>query len=584
MGKIVLLPEQLVNQIAAGEVVERPLSVVKEVIENSIDAGATQITIELQKGGKSFIRVRDDGCGMEEDDIFLALERHATSKMVDLTDLKSIKTLGFRGEALPSIASVSRMRIASATTHGEGYFVEYAEGKLRSNGAIAMAKGTEITISNLFFNIPVRRKFLKSDDRELALIREMLQKMSVQYPHISFSLTHNDRKLFSYQKQNSKEERLLSIWNVSSDAIATISDDENGEQITVSVGTPFATFSGPSIVAVNGRIINDRRINGVVYRTFRETVGGAFSAPFALFLQLHSTYVDVNVHPSKLEVRFVEEKKLFVRIEQLLKSALNSFRESSDDGGTHGQPQGGAPTEYGKTTESVGVGPRAYPNQYGKTMDSKSYIREQTPLWNNEKEGEDFKTIFKDYAVHGTVFGLYIVVEMENTLYLIDQHASHERITFNKMKELVQRKSGLSQMFVTPTVLQLSPEEMVLLSENREVFDNLGFILEPFDEKTALLRGVPALGMEVEWTQLIKEMFGELKRDGDISAFNEEFLGFVATRACHASVRNNDTLNEGQIEALLKDINTSTALTCPHGRPFFFKITKDEIEKQVKRR
>ncbi|MCK5807970.1 DNA mismatch repair endonuclease MutL [bacterium] len=573
MGKIELLPEQLINKIAAGEVVERPLSVVKELIENSIDANASEITIELKKGGKALIKIRDDGDGMEESDIFLALERYATSKMVDLSDLKSIKTLGFRGEALPSIAAVSRMKVASATTHGEGYFIEYADSILRKNGATPMAKGTEITVANLFFNIPVRRKFLKSDDRELALVREMIQKIAVQYPHIAFTLIHNERKLFFYPQSSSKEQRLLTVWHVSKEAIATQSDDENNEQISVSVGTPFATFSGPSIVAVNGRIINDRRINGVVYRTFRETVGGAFSAPFALFLQLNPTSLDVNVHPTKLEVRFVDEKKLFVRIERLLKEALHSFRESAPIPPTVG------------TDLRVRSSGNGQPSEYGQTQRSNpTYIREQTPLWNNETEGEDFKTIFKNYAVHGTVFGLYIVVEMENTLYLIDQHASHERITFNKMKELVKRKSGLSQMFITPSVLQLSPEEMVLLSENSELFDNLGFILEPFDEKTALLRGVPALGMEVEWTQLVKEMFGELKRDGDISAFNEEFLGFVATRACHASVRNNDALNDGQIEALLKDINISNALTCPHGRPFFFKITKDEIEKQVKRR
>ncbi len=584
MGKITLLPEQIINRIAAGEVVERPVSVVKELVENSIDAAASSISVTLVNGGKSQIVVRDDGEGMDQDDIFLALERHATSKLVDIGDLRSIHTLGFRGEAIPSIAAVARLKISSARSHGEGYFVEYADGKLSKHGGASLAKGTEISVSNLFFTIPVRRKFLKSNEREFALVKELMQKMAVQYPEITFSLTHNQRRIFNYKTEKTRTARLLSVWNVAEHSVAVLEETSDIGHITVGVGTPFATFSGPSIVTVNGRIINDRRLNGVVYRTFRETVGGAFSAPFALFLELDPQTVDVNVHPAKLEVRFSEERALFAHIERLLKQALSSFRDSDSvfEKGSHSP-----------LTSKTNTGTDTATRFHRTTTDTNAvfpeFLKEQEPNLINRPvptvpQQDEFAIHFSNYKVHGTAFGLYLLVEMNDNLYLIDQHASHERITFNKMKEITARQSGLSQMFITPEPIQLSPEELIILREQHALFSQLGFVIEPFDESSALLRGVPALEMQTEWVPLIKEMLGELKHNGETSAFDEQFLGFIATKACHASVRHNDTLSPQQIEALLSDINNSQELTCPHGRPFFFKISRQDIEKQVERR
>ncbi len=651
MAKIKLLPDRLVNQIAAGEVVERPLSIVKELVENSIDAGATEIAVELKKGGKSSIIIRDNGCGMSEEDIYMSLERHATSKIDESSDLFAIETKGFRGEAIPSIASVSHFSVLSALSHGDGHRVVMKGGNFVESEPHSMARGTEIRVERLFFNMPVRKRFLKSDEAEYALIREFLQKCSVLYDKIGFTFISNSRKVFSFSSREDRELRLMRIWNAEKDDLRRVEKVIDDAMVTVVAGSPLKSFSGGSMVSVNGRIVSDRKINAVLYRVSRELVGGSFRATVFIDIELPFDRVDVNVHPSKLEIRFLDERAVLKGVEETIREAILSFRKSGGDedfsdflngpyisksqalqapsasyekpsqeslfswnreenrsdfnstGTRSGNYSAGkigdsSSFEYGKRGDSgyfsvgrndgLGTG-----NSFKSDFSESSSFRRPGNFNSEEKvQGEDqvrsgetsiFTTCFKNYRVVGRVFDLYIVVEMDDDVYFIDQHASHERITFKRLLSAMKQKSGLSQLSVAPEMVRLSPKELLVFKEHRSLLEEIGFVVEPFDEDSIVLRGVPALALVEDWSRLLKDMLNEIAEHGYASAWDEKFLHFVATRACHSSVRHSDKLSEEEITSLIEDINNSETLTCPHGRPFFHRLSRDEIEKKVKR-
>jgi len=610
MGKIRFLPDILVNQIAAGEVVERPLSVLKELIENSIDAGSSEIIIELEKGGKEKIVIKDNGIGMEEEDIYMSLERHATSKIKNGKDLLSVKTMGFRGEAIPSIASVSHFSLASATSHGEGNKISVKGGKIVDMKPDSIPKGTEISVHRLFYNVPVRRKFLKSDEKEFALCREIIQKFAMLHPEIGFSLFHNERKIFIYPLRDSSFDRMLAIWKADKSDVREIESEHESTKIKLFLGMPIRTFSGSTLYSVNGRIVSDRKINAVIYKVTREMVGTTHRLTMALLIDIPHENVDVNVHPSKLEIRFRDERQVLMLVEESVRKGIASFRERSDlgsvvsdfnrdfkgnssfQGGDHYQKS----TPYERGNSSLSSGTPSYSTNSAAENKSFSYSDEtvqQTTLKGMPHRGDDgaeiqneqfnFDTRFKNYRVVGTVFSLYIVVEMGEKLYFIDQHASHERITYRRLLSLMEHKSGLSQMRIQAEIVKMSPLDMVTFTENAELFNDIGFVAEKFDEESVVIRGVPALNLETDWSLLMKDIIGELKEYSVSTAWEEKFLSFVATKACHSSIRYHDALKPEEIDALIEDINSSESLTCPHGRPFFHVIEKKEIEKRVLR-
>ncbi len=580
MGRIKQLTENTVNKIAAGEVVERPLSIVKELVENSLDAGGKNISVQIEKGGKKSIRVKDDGCGLVTEDLFMALERHATSKITSIEELTSISTMGFRGEAIPSISSVTKFSIASAVEHGDGYKIVMENGRIVNDGPQSMQKGTEVNADNIFFNIPARKKFLKSDEREYALIREIIQKFAVVHYETAFSLDHNGKNSFHYPALSDRLSRILHVWKASEKEVSSLTVETTGSKVTAFVPSPFASFPGISVVFVNDRIVSDRLINSVIYRTFREVIGGEFKSPVVLEIKLDPAEVDINVHPSKMEVRFHDQKKIITLIKDAITGAFHSFREEGIKPSTPDFISEKKP-EYKVDTDGLIHG--------GLTSFKKENLEKREVVIDTivpfEIEQSSFYDLkIKDYKILGTVFGVYIVVESEDRLIFLDQHASHERITFCRLKKNCENKSGLSQLMIIPSIIKMSPKELSILEEASELLSNAGFVVEKFDEESAILRAVPALGFDANWENVVKELAGELENYGETFVLNEKLLSMLAVTACRSSVKSNDLLSRKEIEQLINDVNESNTLTCPHGRPFFHIIKKSDLEKQVKRK
>ncbi|HOW50668.1 MAG TPA: DNA mismatch repair endonuclease MutL [bacterium] len=579
MSTIKLLPEQLINQIAAGEVVERPASVVKELVENSIDAGATRIVVETAKGGREFIRVADDGRGMGREDVFMALERHATSKLSDAAGLTHIATMGFRGEALPSIASVSQFTLSSALAHGDGFKIRAKGGTIVENAPVSRPKGTEVTVGQLFFNLPARRKFLKSEEREFAYIKELVQRFATVNPAVAFELIHDGRTVLNLAPAAGALDRVIALWKAMREEVAAVTVEAAGMRGELILGSPYRTFPGPSTVAVNGRIVSDRRVNAVIFRILRESLGGDHRAAYFLSLRLPCEEVDVNVHPAKTEVRFRNEPALYALTESLLLKGLSAIR--GEEGPGRIPPLPAAPAgAYGRPGGVTAGQVHEKPLQYAMFQPSAP----TTPPADAATEGGFSPAVrFTGYRVIGTLFDAYVAVEMGDALYLIDQHASHERIVYSRLRGAMEHKSGLIQMTILPEPVHLSPAEMALWRERQDLFSELGFLIEPLDESTVVIRGVPALAIEPSWPSLIREMLAGILDLGAATAWDEKFLSLVAMRACKTAVRAERALAPEEIEWLITDINASETLTCPHGRPFFFVIRRAELDRKVGR-
>jgi len=575
MGKIKLLKEKVINQIAAGEVVERPLSIVKELIENSLDAYATNIVVELEKGGKKRISIKDNGHGMNEEDVFMSLERHATSKITEVEELTNVSTMGFRGEAIPSISAVSKFSISSAQEHGVGFKISSINGKIVENKPVSIPRGTSVEANSLFFNVPARRKFLKSDEREFALVRELIQKFAVTHPEIGFSLIHNDRQIITLPESQDLEQRILSIWKISNEDLTHQIVTKNIFSAQVWIPSPFASTPGISVTSVNGRVIRDRLVNAAIFRTFREVIGGEFKSPVMLFLEVPPEEVDINVHPSKLEVRFHNAGAISNLVAEAISSTLLMFREKSE-----------VPYTKPQTTESTPYysSERKPSNYTGSTLSFQPTLPQMDEIPKVQPEQDSFYNLqFRDYKVHGVLFGVYLIIEKEDTVIFLDQHASHERITFTSLQKNISLKSGLSQMLIAPSIVKLGPKELVSVKEHLDFFNDSGFAVEVFDDESLIIRAVPAVGYDTDWDGIIKEMAGQFENYGFADKAQEEFLSHLATKACRASVKRNDPLTDPEIDTLLKDINESKVLTCPHGRPFFFTMTKNDFEKKVHR-
>ena len=635
MGIIRQLSETIINKIAAGEVVERPASIVKELIENSIDAGAKNIEIEIEGGGKKHILVRDDGCGMCEDDLFMALESHATSKLTKIEDLEDISTMGFRGEAVPSIAAVTKFSISSAQKHGNGFKIETKNSSIVKNIPVSMPKGTEIVADDIFFNVSARRKFLKEDKTEYAKIRETVTNFAVAYHNIAFSLKSDSRTIFSYAAANSKLERISSVWKISKELIGC-SEVSHQDLVFINafVPSPLETVPGHSVITVNGRIVSDRAINSAVFGTFKEAVGGEFRSPVMLFIKTDPHFVDVNVHPAKLEVRFLNTAIVTSLIRDAILAALQNVRgkernlpetetgpsqkvfpkgvlqvsddhaenenaakplfnaaKEKNDGFIHGKIPAKATSHAGFSGHVYEPLPKNYVNPFK--------IRENEPLYTPAKQesvipeqtyitepehGNLFGMKIRDYKKIGVVFGVYLVLEMKDKIVFLDQHAAHERITYTRLKNALSLRSGLSQELISPLLIKLSPTEASTLEENREKFIKAGFVIDLFDESSATLRATPALGFETDWGKVVKEILGEFAQYAGSQEMEQFFVSHLSQTACKASVRRNDVLADEEIDALIDAVNKSDFLSCPHGRPFFFVMTKNEFEKKVQRR
>ncbi len=592
MGIINLLPENLINQIAAGEVVERPASVVKELIENSIDAGATEIIVDIEDGGRKLIRVSDNGCGMSREDAILSLQRHATSKIKETEDLFNISTLGFRGEALPSIASVSRLKLTTIPRDSiAGTSIQIDGGKEVEVKEFGGPVGTAVEVRDLFFNTPARLKFMKSNTTELSHIIATVTRMAISYPLIRFIYNHNDSQI--YNLPSSKD--LLS-------RICMVVKEEEKNLLEVSLNSKISIsgyISGPEInrptnretyIFVNGRFVRDRVILHAIMDAYR-TVMERDRYPLAfLFLDVPPSEVDVNVHPAKTEVRFRNTDEIHRAVYASVSEALKGWTARKGSGqwsGVSGQsnelrtPHSNYQERVSEAIERYSINnksPLAPP--FVKGGDGGISPNFQYPTPNLEKTG-----FFSSLTVLGRVGGTYIVCSSGNNLCLIDQHAAHERIAFERLKIGYENSTPASQTLLIPETVELNPAETGLLKEYTGVLSKAGIELEHFGGNTFAIKAVPAALSRKNIRGLIIDVVDELAHMERSRSLSEIMDKLLSRMACHSAVEGGDYMDPKEISALLKDLDSiDFSSNCPHGRPVFVMLTQPEIEKMFYRR
>jgi len=578
MGAIRILTEKVAAQIAAGEVIERPASVVRELVDNSIDAGAEKITARIKAGGRSLIRVADNGTGMDRDDLLLCLERHSTSKIKTVADLFSIKTLGFRGEALPSIASVSRMEIVSrAADQLIGHKLKVAGGALKSIEETGAPAGTSVEVRDLFYNTPARRKFLRAINTETAHIIDTVLRVALPYTDIYFRLEEGERILLNLPPSKNLSNRLVTVFgrNVAGALIEGARGFE-GFQIKAYLAPPDLSRSrGDRIfIYVNGRNVRDRYLSSAIMAGYGQRLMKGRYPQALVFIEIAPSMVDVNVHPTKQEVRFHQNRLVYQALSSTVERALRRTLKLPFD--RTGQVYEGTPgtLETEGFTHVIAEPGKAYlgARQVEDLQDvqSRGKIQEVVPLRTTSR-------------VLGQLKNTYILCESREGLILIDQHAAHERIVYEKLRKSYEEKRVESQPFLIAPRLEFSHKETRLLMGKLDQLRNIGIEMEHFGGNTFLLRSVPSVLVGAEWESFIGELIPLLEEEKDLSA--EAGLSKVWTvMACHGAVRAGHPLSETEMSSILdqlEDLNLPT--NCPHGRPVFKKFTYYEIEKMFKR-
>ncbi len=591
MGRIRVLSDQIVNRIAAGEVVERPASVVKELVENSLDAGSSSVEIVVESGGKRRIRVRDDGCGMDRDDALLALERHATSKLSEAGDLEAISTLGFRGEALPSISAVSRLLLRSAVRDGQGSEIEVRAGRIVSVREAGLPRGTSIDVQSLFFNVPARRKFLRSEATEISHVLRWATRYALAWPGVRFSLRHGESHLLDLPGTASLEGRAARLFGPdAARRLVPFSLEREGARVHGLAGRPADAQPrrGAQHLFVNGRVVQDRVLSHAVAEAYANTVAGGRFPTVVLFLEIDPGGVDVNVHPQKLEVRFSRSSWVHDLVRDSLASTLSGrravprledLRPSGSERVAEGAP---ASRDRGET-------PPAPPAAAWSAPGVEPEIRAIDLGDGREGEagGLSFRRDERAAPVPLAQFrGAYILADDGEAVVVVDQHAAHERILFERFLRQVEEGAAETQALLFPLAVELLPHELAVVEEEIEEFRRLGFRLEAFGGNTVRLDAVPSLAAGVDAAALFRELVGEAGRSRSAaSSVGSLRRRLVTTAACRAAVKASDPLSRGEMAALLESLfSTSSPTTCPHGRPVLFRLSFDEIERAFRRR
>ena len=572
LGKIRVLDDHLINRIAAGEVVERPASVVKELVENALDAGARAVTIALQSGGKHAIRVEDDGVGMDRDDALLALERHATSKLKDTSDLTGIGTLGFRGEALPSIAAVSRLLLRTAAEDGLGTEVEVRGGRIAGVREIARARGTSVSAASLFFNVPARRKFLRSEGTELAHVVRFTVRCALAHPRVAFRLEHGTRPLLDAPEGEALPERMARVLGEElAGRLAPFSLEREGMTAQGWAGRPAqaSTSRGTQHLFVNGRVVADRVLLHAISDAYRNTVERDGHPPVVLFLTVPPDMLDVNVHPQKAEVRFSAARAVHDLVRDAVASALPAGRAvpayTELRRGASALPELREPRLPAGGSDwipAAGAAPAA------------SLAVEAPP---EEAPAVRALAQYKES---------YIVAEDAEGLLVVDQHAAHERILFERYLAQAERNRVEIQRLLFARTVDLGLHERTVLEDEAEEFRRLGFLVEPFGGDTVRIDGVPAVAAELDPAALLRELLGEAAHVRAAAAGVDALrLRLVTTAACKAAIKIHHALTREGMQRLLDDLfRTANPTTCPHGRPLVFRLPLPEIERSFHRR
>ncbi|MBQ8165189.1 MAG: DNA mismatch repair endonuclease MutL [Clostridia bacterium] len=646
MGKIILLDEITASQIAAGEVIERPASVVKEMAENAVDAGATIVTAEIKAGGIKYIKISDNGCGFDEDDAVIAFDKHATSKIMNADDLFGVKTLGFRGEALASIAAVSDVTLISRGENSDsGFMVNIRGGKLISSSAYASSKGSTFIVKELFYNTPARYKFLKKDATEAGYVADIMQKLAMAHPDVSFKLISDGKIVFHSPGNGDMLSCIHSIYGKEvTSSLCVVNHEQDGAKITGYVGVRDAAYGNRNRqhIFVNGRYIKSKVITSALDEAYK-TVTMKNKFPFAvLTVNVNSQTLDVNVHPTKTEVRFADEQIIFRAVYHAIHNALfgeepgtvqsteknvNPWKRQDDIKKDDKQeiknlldfvssapvPKVPAekPREVMPAFEPVTMKPETVekkpvfeqkityvkedPAESEKTplnplkeeikaeikIESEAEIKEEAPVQYETVKKYNDTSIYTDSTVIGQLFDTYIILEYKDKMVLIDQHAAHERIMYERIKTALENSDIHSQQLLLPVMLNLSSAECTFLKQNIEFFEKLGFEIEEFGLNSFAVRSIPMIleGSDIE--AFVVDGINKAMQNGKGGLYDDRT---VFTMACKAAVKANKHLSDAEIKALLETLTSvENHGTCPHGRPVAVTMSKYEVERKFHR-
>jgi DNA mismatch repair protein MutL len=577
---IQILPEELISQIAAGEVIERPASVVKELVENALDAGARRIEVELEHGGCGLVRVRDDGIGIPVADLGLALQRHATSKIASLQDLEQVATLGFRGEALPSIASVSRLSLTSRPAAAEhAHRVDARDGVLQDAKPAAHPPGTSVEVRDLFFNVPARRKFLRSEATEHQHIARMLERLALSRFDVGFALSHNGKRVWTLPPAHSAEERLARIAKVCGEEFAShvIELRHDTQSLRLSGWLALPTFSRSQsdlqFLYLNGRFVRDKLLASAARLGYQDVMFHGRFAAYLLYLELDPAMVDVNAHPQKLEVRFRDSRRIHDFVFRTVERALAETRPTA-------QSAGSAPLDWlsgSARYERVPV-----PQQARFTLP-------EAPAHPGADAYREFVTEVRDapradaaaplgYAI-AQLHGVYILAQSADGMVLVDMHAAHERVMYEGLKKLLSGQTAQQQLLM-PEILQVTPAEGEAAEAHVQEFAALGFELSRIAPERVALRAVPSLLSGRDPAGVVRDVLADLAEQGHSRRVEESINHLLATMACHAAVRAQRTLSVAEMNALLRDMErTDRADQCNHGRPTWVRLSLSDLDR-----
>ncbi len=595
-----LLPDALINQIAAGEVVERPASVVKELCENALDAGARSLRVELSEGGLSLIQVADDGCGMGREDALSALARHATSKLVDAEGLLSIATMGFRGEAIPAIASVSRFTMTTRDERSPfATRIAVEGGRVESVEEAGAPVGTTIRVADLFFNTPARRKFLKRAETESGHAAEAVVRLALARPDVAFSLTSGGRQSFAAAADaRDPRERIAAALGAELFEHLLPLDERRGElRVAGYVASPEYTLGTARGIYtfVNGRYVRDRALIAAVQRAYADVLMPGRQPVVVLDLRMPYALVDVNVHPQKLEVRFAESRRVFEAIHSAIQRRLGAspwLGAQAQRAPEQGQERvGGLPPSPVERALAFAPGlSQPYPPA-APTLDAGNCIAEEGALAREEQprfapRAPGVIGFYGSLRVIGQFARTYLLCEGAGPrLLIVDQHAAHERLKFHALREAYRARAPQRQSFLFPLSVELPPAEARALTARLEEVRRMGFELEPFGGNAFALHAVPAPLVGGEHRKLLLELAGELLQVEEGRALDEAMEEVLATMACHSAVRAHHTLSNEEAYALLAQLDgIDFATRCPHGRPIAMELTLDALEREVGRR
>ena len=560
MGNIVLLDDLTINKIAAGEVIERPANVVKELVENSIDAGATKIVVEIKNGGKTLVKIVDNGKGISANDIPLSLERHATSKIRRIEDLEHTYSMGFRGEALASIASISELTMLTRTAEENGTKIIAEAGEIIKVDEIGLPVGTTIMVEKLFFNTPVRYKFLKNDATEFRYIKEWVQKTALVNSNIAFKLINDGKIVFQTNGNGNIRDIIYLLYGKEIEKnLLEVNYENEGIKVTGVIGnTTIARDNRKSqILYLNKRNIKNQILTNSADQAFKGATGIGKYGFFILNLEMPANYYDVNVHPTKMEVRFNDEDKLYKVFYHAIKSAmLNSeFLDNNE-----------------------------------KEQKKENYIENELEFLTNKFQNEAPAELINrenkreiEYKYIGILFRTFIVIEIGNDMFFIDQHAGHERILYEQIKENYKNHiQNNSQLMLIPEVFNLSHKEIEFVKENIELFRNTGFDIELFGEDSVKISGIPDIEYKVNKNGMFLDVLDEMITT-ERTAIKDVEERFIATVACKAAVKANMDLTRQEVDNLIQRLlKLKNPFTCPHGRPTTIKFSKDELFKNLK--